>query len=384
MFAAGSHQLGSPKNSENLYIIGIAGSVTISLLLVVTMAIVVIIRRFCQKVEVPVDLNEHIYDIPDLYDLRPSLPPRQRKLQTTDQLLCSEDRKQLKDGSIKDAQNCTKMEPKEEMKEISCDHTQLTGDNCCRQLVLNDKPEGSTSPSIPVQVNETTMHTLDHTERMEELCGPSTANSSNFPVFNVLPSRQTSGSEQVQGYEKIHHYEQIQDYEQIQCYEKIQGYEKIQHCDVDLAQLVGEAQGETAANPASTLALSAQSSEDVQAQYHLADSCHECKEHNLKISLTACKNQDIENIIESNFVRVPIALDSASARIESAVVPESEGLQKNDTETCFEGSIANSNSGGYEQISHYERIEHCDVNLAHMLSPTSAAAEDVVNTASSE
>ena len=94
------------------------------------------------------------------------------------------------------------------------------------------------------------------------------------------------------------------------------------------------------------------------------------------------KNQDIENnIIESNFVRVPIALDSASVQIESPVVPdvyESEGFQESDTETCFEGSIANSNSGGYEQISHYERIEYCDVNLAHMLSPT--IAEDIVNT----
>ena len=268
------------------------------------------------------------------------------------------------------------------MKEISCDHTQLTGDNCCHQLVLNDKPEGNASPSIPVQVNGTT---IDQTEKMEELCGPSIANLSNFPVFNVLPSRQTSDSEQVQGYEKIHHYEQIQGYEKIQRYEKIQGYEKIHHCDVNLAQLVGEAQVETATNPASTLALSAQSSEDIQAQYHLADSCHEYEEHNLEISLTACKNQDIESIIESDFVRVSIALDSASVRIKSPIVPdisESEGLQENYTETCFEGSIANSNSGGYEQINHYEKIEHCDVNLAHMLLPT--IAEDVVNTASSE
>ena len=385
MVAAGSHQLDSPRDSENFYFIGIAGAVTIFLLLIV-IAIVVINRRYCQKIEAPVDLNEHIYDIPDLYDLRPSLPPRQSKLQTTDQLLCSEDRKQLKDSSIEDAQNCTKMEPnwnfKEEMKEASCDHTQLTGNNCCHQLVPSDNPEGNASPSIPVKVNGTTMHILDHTERMEELCGPVIANSSKLPVFNVLPSRQTSGSEQVQGDEKIHHYEQIQDYE------KIQRYEKIQHCDVNLAQLVGGAQVEIAATPASTLALSARSSEDIsQAQCHLADSCHGCKEHNLEISLTACKNQDIENIMESNFIRDPIALDSASVQIESSVVPdvcESEGLQENDMETCFEGSIANSNSGGYEQISRYERIEHYDINLAHMLSPTTAAAEDVVNTASSE
>ena len=61
-----------------------------------------------------------------------------------------------------------------------------------------------------------------------------------------------------------------------------------------------------------------------------------------------------------------------------------EGLQESDKETCFKGSIANSNLGSYEQISRYERIEYCDANLAHMLSPTSAAAEDVVNTVSSE
>ena len=63
MVAAGSHQLDSPRDSENLYFIGIAGAVTIFLLLI-GIAIVVIIRRYRPKIEVPVDLNEHIYDTP--------------------------------------------------------------------------------------------------------------------------------------------------------------------------------------------------------------------------------------------------------------------------------------------------------------------------------
>ena len=366
MVAAGSHQSDSPVpgGNDNLYLIGVAGAIAISLLLVV-MAILVIIRRHHQskKVEARVDLNQHIYDTPDSFDLKPSLPPRPSKFQRTGQLLCSVDTKQL---PIENAQNYTKIEEswKGDLKETS--YTQLT-DDCCRKQLNNDSPEDNASPSIPVQVKGTVMHVLDHIERMEELCDP---NSSNFPKLNVLSSGQTSGYEQIQGYEKI------------------QSYEKIRHCDDNLAQLVDEAQVETVTNPASTFASSKRtfgSSEDSQAQCYLADSCHECKEHNLEISPRACKNQDIENnITESNFVRVPIALDSASVQIESPVVPddvyENEGLQENDTETCFEGS--NSNSGGYERICHYERIKHCDVNLAHLLSPT--IAEDVVNTASSE
>lgn len=88
------------------------------------------------------------------------------------------------------------------------------------------------------------MHVLDHTEKLEELCGPPKANSSEFPVFNIRSSGQTSS------------YEQIQDYEKIQRYEQIQGYEKIQHCDVNLAHLVGKAQVKNVANTASTIVLS--------------------------------------------------------------------------------------------------------------------------------
>ena len=355
MVAAGSPQLDSPapRKSKNLYFIGVAGGIAISLLLVV-MAIVVIIRRYRQvkKVEARVDLNQHT---PDSYNLKSSLSPRPSKLQITGQLLCPVDTKQL---PIENAQNRTKIEEnwKEESKETS--YT----DDCCRKLPNNDSPEDNASPSIPVQVNGTTMHVPDHREGMEELCY-SSPNSSKYPKLNVPSSGQTIGYEQIQGYEKIQHYEQIQ------------GYEKFRHCDVNLAQLVGEAETETAA---STLASSKQtfgSNEDlIQAQCHLSDSCHECKEHNLEVSLTACKNpvQGIENITESNFViiRAPIALDSTSVQIESdsPIVPddiyENEGFQENDMGPCFEGT--NSNSGDYEWICHYERIEHCDVNLAHI------------------
>ena len=345
MVAAGSPQLDSPapRKKKNLYFIGVAGGIAISLLLVV-MAIVVIIRRYHQskKVEACVDLNQHT---PDSYNLKSSLSPRPSKLRITGQLSCPVDTKQL---PIEDAQNHTKIEEnwKEESKET---------DDCCRKLPNNDCPEDNASPFIPVQVNGTMMHVPDHTERMEELCY-SSPHSPKYPKLNVLSSGQTIGYEQIQGYEKIQHYEQIQ------------GYEKFRHCesDVDLSQLVGEVETETAA---STLASSKQTfgpNENIQAQCHQADSCHECKEHNLEVSLTACKNpvQDIENITESNFViiRVPIALDSTSVQIESdsPILPddiyENEGLQENDMGPCFEGS--NSNSGDYEWICHYERIEH--------------------------
>ncbi|MCG8623972.1 MAG: hypothetical protein MJE68_18525, partial [Proteobacteria bacterium] len=85
-------------------------------------------------------------------------------------------------------------------------------------------------------------------------------------------------------------------------------------------------------------------------------------------SLIARTNQDIENITESN---LNSALDSASVQLESPIpvnISENDDLQKNDTGTsCFEGS--NSNSGGYERICRYERIQHCDLNFAQMLSP---------------
>ena len=303
------------------------------------MAIVVIIRRYRQSK----NLNQHT---PDSYNLKSSLSPRLSKLRISGQLLCPVDTKQL---PIEDAQNHTKIEEnwKEESKET---------DDCCRKLPNNDYPEDNASPFIPVQVNGT--HVPDHTEGMEELYY-SSPNSSKYPKLNVLSSGQTIGYEQIQGYEKIQHYEQIQ------------GYEKFRHCesDVNLSQLVGEVETETAA---STLASSKQtfgSNENIQAQCHQADSCHECKEHNVEVSLTACESpvQDIKNITESNFViiRAPIALDSASVQIESdSPIPESddiyenEGLQdpENDTRPCFEGS--NSNSGDYEWICHYERIEH--------------------------
>ena len=276
----------------------------------------------------------------------------------------SVDMKQLRDSPIEDAQNCTRMEKQweEELKETSCDHTQPTDDNhCCCKLLVNDSPEGNALPSTPMRVNGTIMHVVDQAERMQELGDPPIASSSNLPVFNVLCSGQTSGYEQIHGYEKIQHYEQIQ------------RYEKIQHCDVNVES--DEVQVEIVTNPAPTLALTKQiagSSEDIQSQYHLlvADCCHECKGYNLENSL------GMENITENNLVS---ALDSASVQIESPIPVnngenDSEVLQENDTGSCFGGS--NSNLGGYEQICGYERIEHCDLNFAHVLSP--AIAEDVV------
>ena len=255
MAAAGSRQLDSP-GSNNLYFIGVTGVVAISLLLAVV-AIMIIIRRYRKSkgVNVPVELNQHIYDTPDSYDLRPSLPPRPSKLRRTDQLLHSVDTKQLRDHPIEDAQNCAQMEKnwEEELKETSCNHTQPTDDNYCRKLLVNDSSEGNASPSTPVQINGTTMHHAC-TERTEELCDPPFPNSSNFPVFSVLSSGQTCVYEQIQGYEKIQRYEQIQ------------RYEKIRHCDVN----IDEVQVEIVTNPASTLALTKQiagSSEDTQSQY---------------------------------------------------------------------------------------------------------------------
>ena len=97
----------------------------------------------------------------------------------------SVDTKQLRDSPIKDAQNYTRMEKqwKEELKETSCDHTQPT------ELLVNGSSEDNAPPSTPMQV-------VDQAERMEELCDPPIiANLSNFPVFSVLSSGQTSGYE---------------------------------------------------------------------------------------------------------------------------------------------------------------------------------------------
>ena len=347
-----------PGENKNLNFIGVAGAVAISLLLIL-MAIVVIIRRYHQskRAKAPLGLDQHIYDTPDSYDLRPCLPPRQSKLQRTGQL-CSVDTKHPK--PIEGVQNCAKMEENraEELKEIS----DLTGNDCCRKMLNNYSPEHTASLSIPVQVDRTKGHILDHNEGIKGLCGPTVASSFNL---NVLSSGKNSG------------YEQIQCYDKIQQYEQIQGYEKIHHCNVNLAQLVDETQVETVPNPVSNLALSKQIallSEDIRPQCDLADSCYEYKGDNPEISLRACQNRIIE---ESG---VPIALDSASAQIESPIpvnIGANEGLQENDMGPCLEGYII-SNLGGYERICRYERIEHCDVNLAHMLAPT--IAEDVANT----
>ena len=187
------------------------------------MAIVVIIRRYCQSRRA-IGLDQHIYDSPDSYDLRPCLPPRLSKLQRTGQLH-SVDTKHPK--PIEGLQNCAKMEENwaEELKETS----DLTDNNyCCRKLLNNDSPEYTASLSIPVQVDGT-KHILDHNEGMKGLCGPTVASSFNS---NVPSYGETSGYEQIQGYEKIH------------------------HCNVNLAQLVDETQVETVPNPVSNLALS--------------------------------------------------------------------------------------------------------------------------------
>ena len=179
----------SPGN-DNLYFIGVGrhGVLAIALILTVV-AITVTIRRYyyyhkSKRANVPLEINEHIYDTPDSYDIRPSLPPRPSKLQRTDQLLHSVDTKQHRDHPIEDAQNCSQMEKnwEEELKETRCDNTQPTDDNnCYHKLLINDSSEGNASASTPVQINGTTvtMHVLDHgcTEHTEELCNP---NSSNF------------------------------------------------------------------------------------------------------------------------------------------------------------------------------------------------------------
>ena len=202
----------------------------------------------------------------------------------------SVDTKQLRNSPFEDAQNCTRMEKQweEKLKETCCDHTQPTDDDCCCKLLVNDSPEGNALPSTPMQIVDQL-----EAERMKELCDPSIASSSNFPLFSVFSSGQTSGYEQIYGYEKIQHYEQIQ------C------YEKIQHCDINIES--DEVQVEIITNPAPTLALTKQisgSSEDIQSQYRLLvdDCCHECKGYNLENSLTAQKKQEIENITENNLV----------------------------------------------------------------------------------
>ena len=315
---------------ENLYFIGVAGAIGISLLLIL-IAIVVFIRRYRQskRAKAPLGLDQHIYDTPDSYDLRPCLPPRQSKLQRIGQPH-SVDTKHLK--PTEGLQNCAKVEENwaEKLKETS----DLTDNNyCCRKLLNNDRPEDTASLSIPVQIDGTKGDILDHNKGMKGLCGPTVADSFNS---NVLSSGETSGYKQIQGDENIQQYEQIQ------------GYEKICHCNVNLAQLVDETQVETVPNPVSSLALSKRIAlicENIQPQRNLANSCYECKGDNPEISL-------------------------ASAQIESPIpvnIGANEGLQENDVGPSLEGY--NSNSGGYEQISRYERIEHSDVNLAHMLSP---------------
>ena len=115
-----------PGGNENLYFIGVAGAVAISLLLIL-MAIVVIIRRYRQskRAKAPLGVDQHIYDTPDSYDLRPCLPPRQSKLQRTGQLH-SVDTKHPK--PIESLHNCAKMKENwaEELKETS----DLTDNNC--------------------------------------------------------------------------------------------------------------------------------------------------------------------------------------------------------------------------------------------------------------
>ena len=311
------------RNNDNLYFIGIAGAVLSFLLLVI-----VIIGGYCKfkKVNAPVNPNQHIYDTPNSYDLKPPLPPRLSKslLGTSDQL-CSVDT--MRDTSIIDPQyNIIEEHYEEESKETNYKQAQLTHYNS-RQL-LNDCLEDNASSTIPVQVNNaygTTPCILDHTERLEGLSDPPIANTFEFPVFSMLPSQQTSGYEQIQGYEKTQHYEKIQD------------YEKIEHCDINLVHLVGKVstiQVDNVANTASSVAPSEsilESSEDTEPQCHLPDFYQECKGHNLETPPTTYK---IENATESNSITVPISLSSTSAQVESPIpVGEDETPHENNTET---------------------------------------------------
>ena len=316
----------------------------------------IIIRKYQKSKKLnapgPVDLNQHIYDTPDSYDLRPSLPPRLSKMERL---------YESRDDPSKGTRNGSGMCGEDsELKESSCDHTQLTHNNFSK-LLLSDNQEPNGLPTIPVQLNNaygtTTVidNNLDHAEILEELCDPPTVNLSETPIlFNILSSGQTSDYEQIQGYEKVRQYEQIQ------------LHEEIQHCDVNLTHLVGKVKAETVIDTASATALS---SEDTQPQCHppASDFCDESEGRKLETPL------EVKNVTESNSVRVPIVLNSASIQFESCAPIVNKSLQES---TGFStGNSLKQTAGGYKQICGYEKIEHCDINLAHMFSPT-IAAED--------
>ena len=87
------------NDNKTSYFVGVFGAIIILLLIISIMTpILATIRGYYKKIDALVDPDMHIYDLPDI---RPSLPPRQRKLELADELLHTVDRKQSRDNPLK-------------------------------------------------------------------------------------------------------------------------------------------------------------------------------------------------------------------------------------------------------------------------------------------
>ena len=109
-----------------------------------------------------------------------------------------------------------------------------------------------------------------------------------------------------------------------------------------------------------------------EADYEHAQPTHDCK---LQFS----------NCLEHN------ATSSIQVQRNNAygihVLDSSEELPPNSSEFSMLSVHSSEQIGIYEQIQCYERIEHCDVNLAHLISkhsPASVQVENIANTTSSK
>ena len=294
--------------------------------------VLAIIRGYYKKIDALVDPDLHIYDLPDI---RPSLPPRQRKLEPADELLHTVDREQSRDNLLKlddgskMGKNCDNGFKRRDCEQVQLLTRKLQFSECCEHNVT----------SIPEQINSAyKIHALGLTEKLEEL----SSNSSEFPMVSVHSSEQTGS------------------------YEQIHGYEIIEHCDINLAQLINKHSKQIS-----------HSHENSQLQCHLPDCDQECKGHNLEnptesVQLTEsvqsgsltidCKYRNLRDL--------EISQSNAYERIHHCdlVIPHAlKKIPSNDESPPHVYVV--------EDTSEYERIKHCDLPIKLMLNSMSMHAE---------
>ena len=170
--------------------IGVAGAViVISLLLIIT----IIIGGYYYKVKKHSDPGLHIYDLPDVCNLRsrPHLPPRLNKLETDNrQFMWNE---KIRDNFLKD--NVSRLE-KDSDEELDCEHAQPTHNNL--KLQFSNCLEHAL-PTITMQSNSAYgVYTLNLVETLAQ-------DLPSIPMLNVHSSEQTGIYEQIQGYERSEH-----------------------------------------------------------------------------------------------------------------------------------------------------------------------------------